>query len=210
MIVICLHHVKHLIIGAGGFTKAAAILATVLLDHTRLKFHRLLETSCKLCFIVVGQCVLKTNVHLGNLAESVLGTHLFHHIRRWPDLNSQLPHLPHAVIKLLLATSIIVNLSWIASYNDRIELLHDLEELVVFCVEVVDKLAAHSCRDHSICEWDGVVAVTIAALVSATIGLILDVDLSKTDLELWAGGLIFQAKVVFGDSGQRGDVHRPS
>merc|ERR1719486_314329 len=159
VIVVCFHHVKQLIISTRGLTERRAIVtcfqlddpdaftcrSTVLLDHTRLEFHRLLETGCKLCFIVVGQCVLKTNVHLGNLAESVLGTHLFHHIRRWPDLNSQLPHLPHAVIKLLLATSIVVNLTWIASYNDRIKLLHDLKELVVFCVEVVDKLAAHSC-----------------------------------------------------------------
>jgi len=63
-------------------------------------------------------------------------------------------------------------------------------------VLVVHELAAHSCGNHSICEYNRVVAMAIAALVGATVWCITDVDLSKADLELWSGRLSLQAKVI--------------
>merc|ERR1712078_775974 len=131
MVVSCLHHVKQLTIFARGLTKAGAIVtclqlddpdtftcrSTVLLDHTRLEFHGLLEACAKLCFIIVGLRVFQANVHLGNLAESILGTHLFHHIWRWPGLDSFFAHCAHAIVELLLITSICLDLAWVAPDN---------------------------------------------------------------------------------------------
>jgi hypothetical protein len=51
----------------------------------------------------------------------------------------------HAIVELRLITSILLDLTWVAPDNDRVKLLHDLEELVMLLMNIVHELAAHSC-----------------------------------------------------------------
>ena len=167
IIVVGLHEHQLLIILARPVTIVSAIVlsfqlddpnaltwwATILLDDAWLECHGLLEANGELFRSVVRQSVFQANVHGCHFAQSILGTHLFHHVWWWPNLLSHFPQATHAIIKLLLVSSICLDLARVASNDDKVEALAKLEKLVMLLMCVVDQLAAHSRVDHAIPSW---------------------------------------------------------
>jgi len=223
VVVVCLHEIEELVVGARALAIALAVVASlelddpdaltrgpaVLLDDAGLERHGLLEASGKLLLGVVRQRVFEADVELGDLAEGVLGAHLLHHVGGGPHLYAELTERAHAGIKLALVAPVGLDLSGVAADDDGVEALAGLEERIVLVVHVVDELAAHARIDHAVGDGDRVVAVAVGALVRAAVGSATHVDLGKDALELRALGLRQQAKVVLGHPRERRDVHGP-
>ena len=84
-----------------------------------------------------------------HLAKCIFCTHLLHDIRRRPYLLSQLPQTTHAIIELGLIATISLDLTWVATDNDKVKVLAQLEEFVMLLMHIVDQLATHTRIDHT-------------------------------------------------------------
>jgi len=191
VVIVRFHQRKHLAIIAAPLTKRAAVLAlfqlddpdtlagrtAVLLDNPRLVSHRFLEAFDESRILVVRQRILEADVQLGNFGQRVLRTHEFHHVRRRPRLDAFLLKLSDGVVELRLAAAVCVDLPGVTPHDQRVKVLADLEEGVMLLVLVMDELAAHASVDHPVGEGNRVVAVAVAALVAAAVGLASHVDL---------------------------------
>merc|ERR1719197_1635670 len=197
MVVVRLHQLEHLVVLARALAVGGAVVAglelddpdalarraAILLDHTRLEGHRLLEARDEGRLLVVRERVLEANVKSGDLGERVLGAHELHHVGRRPNLDAELLDRAHAIVELLLATAVGLDLAGVAAHDDRVELAHDLEEFVVLLVQIVDDLAAKPVHNHAVDEGLRVVAAAVGGLVGATVGLVAHVDLNVRQLE---------------------------
>ena len=86
--------------------------------------------------------------------------------------------------------------------------MQNFEELVMLLVHVVDQLTAHASIDHAIGHRDGVITMTIVALVRTSVRLGTDIDLTQSSLELRSGRLVQQALVVLGNHGEGAAINR--
>mmetsp|Transcript_66579 Transcript_66579/g.192865 ORF Transcript_66579/g.192865 Transcript_66579/m.192865 type:complete len:427 (+) Transcript_66579:60-1340(+) len=185
VVVARLHELQDLVVGAGAVAVVLAIVprlqlddpdalpgrAAVLLDDPRLECHGLLEARVELLFGVVGQRVREADLQVRDLAQSILRTHVRHHIGRGPHLDALLLERAHAVVELHLVAASGVDLTGVASHDNRVEAFHDLEKGVVLLRHVMQQLAAHARSDHAVGDGDAVVTVAAVALVRAAEGL---------------------------------------
>mmetsp|Transcript_94739 Transcript_94739/g.240948 ORF Transcript_94739/g.240948 Transcript_94739/m.240948 type:complete len:536 (+) Transcript_94739:842-2449(+) len=221
MVVASLHELENLVVGTTAVAEITAVVAglqlddpdalargaTVLLDDAGLEGHGLLEASRELIFRVVGQGILQADVQVRHLHQGILGAHLLHDIGRGPNLDAQLPQLPHGAVEFHLVPAVGLDLTRIASDDDRLELLADLQERVMLLFDVVNELATHACVDHPVCDRDGVVAVAARALVRAPEGLAADIDLHQGCCRNRIDGLRKQPSVVLRNPRETRDVH---
>mmetsp|Transcript_55498 Transcript_55498/g.149722 ORF Transcript_55498/g.149722 Transcript_55498/m.149722 type:complete len:266 (-) Transcript_55498:936-1733(-) len=221
MVVVRFHQYEHLLVVARPLPVARAVIVflelddpdafpgrtAVLLDDPGLEGHGLLEASRELSFRVVGQGILQADVQVRHLHQGILGAHLLHDIGRRPNLNAQLPQLPHGAVELRLVPAVGLDLTRVAADDDRLELLADLQERVMLLFDVMDELATHACVDHPVCDGDGVVAVAARALVRAPEGLAADIDLHQGSCRSRIDGLRKQPSVVLRNPRESRDVH---
>jgi len=117
-------------------------------------------------------------------------------------LYAHLTQRAHAVVKLVLAAAVILDLTRITTNNNEVKLRADTKKGVMLFVHVVDQLATHAGIDHPIGEWDGVISVTISAFVSTSKLLSAHKDPNQRALVLWRLWLLEQSKIIFRNSGE--------
>jgi hypothetical protein len=86
---------------------------------------------------------------------------------------------PHGVVKLLLVSTVCLDLARVAAHNDAVEVFEDLKECVMLLVDVMQELAGHASIDDSICKRNAVITMAIRALVRAAKLLGPHVDLNQ-------------------------------
>merc|ERR1719171_1497739 len=93
-----------------GLLEHAVTGTTVLLYHPTLELHRLKEALLQLRLSVVRARVGKTDGHVLDIGQCVLGTHVGHHIRGWPYWDALFLDATHGVIELVLISAVVLDL----------------------------------------------------------------------------------------------------
>merc|ERR1719296_305465 len=218
VVVVGLLQDQHLIVSGHAIAEVRTILAlvlelddpnsltrrtTILLDHSRLKRHGLARARVDALRRVVAQGVLKAEVHCLNLAQSILGTRLLHRLWCWPnrDLGIDLHHIG---IELLLVPTVRCDLPGVDANDDAIPsaLVQHLDELIVLgrCVE--DDRNCNARVDQAVCDGNGVEAVPVNKLVTATCRVRENVRGQQGHLVLRALGRWQQSVVALGPIAQ--------
>merc|ERR1712038_1510304 len=177
MTVVGLHQNEHLIISNNAIAVVLAVFAAlqlhnpdalasrsaVLLDHPRLEGHCLLEACLHVFGGIVSQRVWQAKVHVLDLAQSILGTHLCHDIWCRPHGHEVVQRL-HILVELVLVSSSSCELSRVDADHNSVETLEHLEELVMLLLHIEDGLATDASINQAIGNRDGVEAVAIRQL----------------------------------------------
>mmetsp|Transcript_54008 Transcript_54008/g.150844 ORF Transcript_54008/g.150844 Transcript_54008/m.150844 type:complete len:235 (-) Transcript_54008:115-819(-) len=209
MIVTRLRQDQHLVVGGLSLAEALAIdarlqlydpnalasRAAILLHHTGLERDRLPEACRDLRWMVIPEGVLQADVHVLDHAQRLLRAHLRHYIWRGPHRPS-LSQLHHRIIELLLAAASRIDLPWVATHHNGIELLENRKELVVLLDAIVHQLATHACINEAIRNRNGIVTMAVADLVAAASFLRWHINLNQSRLELRLLRLREQAVIV--------------
>mmetsp|Transcript_93890 Transcript_93890/g.287285 ORF Transcript_93890/g.287285 Transcript_93890/m.287285 type:complete len:557 (-) Transcript_93890:164-1834(-) len=176
--------------------------AAVLLDHARLELHRLFEPGDELLIRVIGSGVRHANVQILDLGQCIFGTHEFHHVWGRPHGLPLCLQRPHGIVEFLLVTTVLLDLTRVATHEDRVHLLHNGEEHVVLAVDIMDGVARQARMDHAIAKNHGVVPMAVATFVRAADLVGIDVDLYHARLLLGKLWLRKEAIVVRSDLDQ--------
>ena len=143
-----------------------ALGSTVLLHDTDSSSNALWEVLLEGWDVIVGVGVSHTAGKVGNLHESILGSHLLHDIRvlHWGLAHGS--NFSEQVINLALGNTRIS--SRVDSGDEAITLLEQGLHLVVLGVRVVHRNALPVLFDQGVRDWDGVSSVSIGLLITST------------------------------------------
>jgi len=216
VVVVHLHKLDVVVVAEGSITKMFAVLlvhepdepntltsrATVLLDDAGLESASLSETSIELLSAVVSEGINETALQVGDLDESVLGTHLGLNNRRRPYELALIDGAAHHLVEALLSTrgGTLGELSWVDSDDECIVLSNVLGELVVVPCAIKEHVAVGTSLDAAIGDGDGVNTVAIRSFVGTTVGVARNLELHNADVVLGVGGLRHQHVVTLGSS----------
>ena len=141
----------------------------VLLHHTDSSGNALWEVLLEAWNIVVGIGIGHTARQVGDLDESVLGSHLLHHIWVLHWGNTLGSRLPKHTVQLALGNTRVG--TRVDSGDETITGIHEGFDLVVLRVRVVHWNALPVLLDQGIGDWNSIPSVTVSLLVASSLAL---------------------------------------
>merc|ERR1719433_1034839 len=157
------------------------------------------ETFLEVVGAVIAERVWKTEIHVFDFGQGVLGSRLLHICRSRPhwDLGRD---FCHGFIELLLISSVSGDLTRIDAHDDGVEVLDYLEEPVMLGYVVENHLHCNSCPPEAVCDSNRVESMTTRHLVATAHGVRIHVATNQGDTELrvrWVcDGVIFALRFV--------------